>query len=249
MRLASTRSSLALLAGLSTAGPSFASGTWPTTLVGLDLDPDRPGFEAYYDTVMDTTWLTDVGAVRSSPLAWVDPATGQPAPLAWFNHSNEWLRSLSVGGVKGWRLPAPSEVLWMYETVLGNSGAITERGPFLNLGTYSTDSWLGNYLWTSEVSGGVITTFGVDGYGLNIALNNNPMMAWAVHDGRVTPVDTVGGKVRWADPEVAVTCANLTTGQIVSFVTKKKYDCEAQGLRVRAGDRVTVKTTGVVKPR
>ena len=32
-------------------------GTWETTLEGRDLDGNPATFEAYYDTVLDITWL------------------------------------------------------------------------------------------------------------------------------------------------------------------------------------------------
>lgn len=36
-----------------------AAGTWQTTLQGRDLDGNATTFEAYYDTVLDITWLAD----------------------------------------------------------------------------------------------------------------------------------------------------------------------------------------------
>lgn len=43
--------------------PVSGQGTWETTLQGRDLDGNAATFEAYYDTVLDITWLadTDIG--------------------------------------------------------------------------------------------------------------------------------------------------------------------------------------------
>ena len=38
-------------------------GTWESTLKGRNLDGNASTIEAYYDTVLDITWLADAGAV------------------------------------------------------------------------------------------------------------------------------------------------------------------------------------------
>ena len=67
-----------LTAGLLTAAraaPAGAAvvsglGTWATTLLGRDLDGDLTnGFEAYYDTVLDITWLADAHYALTSGYA------------------------------------------------------------------------------------------------------------------------------------------------------------------------------------
>ena len=41
-------------------------GTWETTLQGRDLDGNAATFEAYYDTVLDITWLADANAAGTT---------------------------------------------------------------------------------------------------------------------------------------------------------------------------------------
>ena len=47
------------LCGMAQAVPVTGQGTWETTLQGRDLDGDPTTYEAYYDTVLDITWLAD----------------------------------------------------------------------------------------------------------------------------------------------------------------------------------------------
>lgn len=71
-------------------------GTWETTLQGRDLDGDASnGFEAYYDTVLDITWLADASAGGG---------------LMDWRGAKSWVESLDVHGIKGWRLPAVKPV-------------------------------------------------------------------------------------------------------------------------------------------
>lgn len=133
-------------------------GTWETTLQGRDLDGNLSnGFEAYYDTVLDVTWLANAGIAK----------------LTW-NDAQSLVQNLNVNGVTGWRLPnvtpikdsgfdygssfngstdfgynitSPrNELAHMFYVTLGNkawrdtSGAVqaghglTNTGPFSNLG-------------------------------------------------------------------------------------------------------------------
>lgn len=61
-------------------------GTWETTLQGRDLYGNSATFEAYYDTVLDVTWLADANATGFH-MNWVD--------------SNAWAAGLDVNGVTG----------------------------------------------------------------------------------------------------------------------------------------------------
>lgn len=234
------------------AGPARASGDWPLTLEGIDLDPAKPGFEAYYDTRLGITWLTDTGAVQRSRYAWQDDrANNAKAPLTMFDSANAWLAEATFGGVGGWRLPSPAEFGSMFFQTLGHtSNVLTERGPFQNLGAYRPyNDWIGIYVWTNEVSGNIITTFGMDGTGWNIALSGNPNIAWAVHDGRVVPTTAVAGKADWASAPYQVSCSNARTGQTITMkrVKKPAFDCRDGGFSATSGDAVTVTITGTVR--
>lgn len=65
-------------------------GTWETTLQGRDLDGNAATFEAFYDTVLDITWLANANASGTAML-WHD--------------ATSWTAGLNVNGVTGWRLP------------------------------------------------------------------------------------------------------------------------------------------------
>ena len=118
-----------------------------------------------------------------------------------------------------------------------------------NLAYRPYGDWIGAYLWTNEIQGGVITTFGLDGTGWNTALNDNPMIAWAVHDGRVVPTNSVAGKAAWAVAPYQVRCSNARTGQVVTMARVKKpgFDCRDAGFGAASGDAVTVTITGTLR--
>jgi hypothetical protein len=167
--------------------PVSAAGTWRKSLEGLDLDSSQPGFEAYYDKKLNVTWLANVGAVQGSQFAWINERDDNFAtPLATFDNARAWVSGLVVGQVTGWRLPKPFEIRSVFFKTLGNQdNLLIERGPFHNFAEYRPyNDWIGIYLWSSQVHDSIITTFGMDGTGWNTALAGNPMIAWAVHDGR-----------------------------------------------------------------
>ncbi|GMQ84374.1 MAG: hypothetical protein BMS9Abin06_1165 [Gammaproteobacteria bacterium] len=71
------------------AVPVSGQGTWETTLQPRDFDGNTSTIEAYYDTTLDITWLTDANA--NGLMTW--------------DAANTWAASLDVNGVTGWRLP------------------------------------------------------------------------------------------------------------------------------------------------
>lgn len=68
--------------------PVPGQGTWETTLQSRDINGDGT-VDAYYDTVLDVTWLANANA--AGYLNWAQ--------------TQDWLQNLDVHGVKGWRLP------------------------------------------------------------------------------------------------------------------------------------------------
>ena len=84
------------------AAPVSGQGTWETTLQGRDLDGVVTTYEAYYDTVLDITWLADANYARTSGYDSVGRMTWQAA--------SDWAANLDVHGVTGWRLPTISPV-------------------------------------------------------------------------------------------------------------------------------------------
>lgn len=191
-------------------------GTWETTLQGRDLDGNvTNGFEAYYDTTLNISWLADPYA--SGQLNWAD--------------AKAWVSNLNVNGVTGWRLPSvspvpgfsgnlapnsdlympPTEFTHLYFVTLGNKiplnrwgypefrmgdyfiDWLTNAGPFWNLRTYGPG---GNYFWYNEAYDDQALSahsfqlrYGTtDGGNPFDSPNNgswNTMSAWAVHAGDV----------------------------------------------------------------
>ena len=89
----------ACLASL-TINPVYAvgvsgQGTWESTLSARDLDGNMSTIEAYYDTVLDITWLADANAAGTD--------------MNW-TAANSWAAALSLNGISGWRLPYISAV-------------------------------------------------------------------------------------------------------------------------------------------
>ena len=87
-------------------------GTWEYTLEGRSLDGDPNTFEAYYDTVLDITWLRDANFARTRLY---DP----DGRMLW-RRANTWAGGLDLDGVAGpdgWRLPTIVDV--------GNDGCTT----------------------------------------------------------------------------------------------------------------------------
>jgi PEP-CTERM motif len=81
------------------AVPISGQGTWQTTLKGRDLDGNLAnGFEAFYDTELNITWLADANYAKSTGF----DANGQ---MNW-NAAMSWVSGLNVSGVTGWRLPS-----------------------------------------------------------------------------------------------------------------------------------------------
>jgi hypothetical protein len=83
--------------GAQAGGPVSGQGTWETTLQYRDLDGNvANGPEAFYDTVLDISWLRDANVnmgnnINGNFLYWQDA-------VAWANN-------LVVNGIDGWRLP------------------------------------------------------------------------------------------------------------------------------------------------
>ncbi len=83
--------------GARAAGAVSGQGTWETTLQYRDLDGNvANGPEAFYDTVLDVSWLRDANVnmgnnINGNFLYWQDA-------VAWANN-------LIVNGIDGWRLP------------------------------------------------------------------------------------------------------------------------------------------------
>lgn len=134
-------------------------GTWEQTLLGRDIDNNpQNGYEAYYDTQLNITWLTDSNYLRTT-------GAQNDGFLEW-SIAAARVGNISIGGISGWRLPGltdtgspgcnfahkgtdcgyntdttSSELSHMYYVTLGNKapydvyGYIQERGAF-NTGVF-----------------------------------------------------------------------------------------------------------------
>src|SRR3989344_3850600 len=80
---------------LAHAASVSGQGTWETTLQGRDLDGNLSTFEAYYDTVLNITWLANANYAGTA--------------MTWAN-ANTWASGLNINGVTGWRLPTVSPI-------------------------------------------------------------------------------------------------------------------------------------------
>ena len=198
-------------------------GTWETTLQGRDLDGNAlNGFEAYYDTALNITWLADANLAKTSGYS----ARGF---FSWADAS-EWVAQLDVGGVTGWRLPtmvdtgvggcgvianggsdcgynadtSTSELAHMFYVTLGNkaqksptgatqSGSgLSNSGPFVNLRSGSFSYWVDAGVPSSS---GYAWFFGTGSGIQNMTNKRNTLLAWAVHAGDVAALSDVSSPV------------------------------------------------------
>lgn len=117
------------VAALTTIGPPQAQaaavsgqGTWETTLQGRDLDGNlENGYEAYYDTELNITWLADANYAKTS--GYTSVANGGVGRYSVYDinvkvvdggmgwgAAKSWAEKLNVGGITGWRLPTMVDV-------------------------------------------------------------------------------------------------------------------------------------------
>ena len=94
-------------------------GTWETSLQGRDLDGNAATAEAYYDTVLDITWLADANAAGTR-MNWAD--------------ANTWVAALNINGVSGWRLPTISPINGSTFNTNSTNNATTDIGYADSLG-------------------------------------------------------------------------------------------------------------------
>jgi hypothetical protein len=184
-------------------------GTWETSLQARDLDGNLATAEAYYDTVLDITWLAD--------------ANYAGALMTW-STASDWVLNLDPysSGISGWRLPtaldtdgtgcdlafngtdcgynvdtATGEMAHMFYAILGDPArydslgneqstwGLTNTGPFSNIQGYY---WSG----TEYVPGDPYTYPGANVWDFDFGTGEQGAgakslygSAWAVHPGDV----------------------------------------------------------------
>lgn len=149
---------------------SFVSGTAHATLVGRDLDGNTGTFEAYYDTVLDITWLADANYAKTSGydadgrMNW-SQATSWAESLSFYNPATQqtlanWRLPIfgPVNGVSfdythttdgstdaGFNITSPnSELAYMFHVNLGNSSYYTPTGELSGCNSSSGSYCLSN---------------------------------------------------------------------------------------------------------
>lgn len=209
MKLNQSIFGMGLLTLLSTAAPAQAAGVpgqgdWETTLQGRDLDGNLAnGFEAYYDTGLNISWLAAAQAPAGN--------------LSW-SQAKAWAAGLNLGGVVGWRLPlvnpggdgscqfassgtdcgynvntANSELAHLFYVTLGNlstvapggggqpGGGLTHTGPFSAI--FEGDYWSGKPYGPDPIQQ---AWFFNTGAGLQMNTSKTfTLAAWAVRNGDV----------------------------------------------------------------
>lgn len=95
-------------------------GTWESTLQPRDLDGDTSTIEAFFDTVLNITWLADANFAQTSGF----DSDGQ---MTWTNAS-AWANSLTVNGVAGWRLPTTTPIDGVVFNTIFSNNATTDSG-------------------------------------------------------------------------------------------------------------------------
>jgi hypothetical protein len=181
--------------GSAHAAAVSGQGTWETTLQGRDLDGNTSnGFEAYYDTALNISWLADANYAQTSGFDSVG-AMGWSAATAW-------VAGLNVSGITGWRLPAlvdtgsagcdygfkgsdcgynvdtsTSEFAHLFHETLGNGSyydtlgnpslgefGLVNTGPFSNNQTF--DYWIGTpYAADAATAWYFLPAYGAQYYG------------------------------------------------------------------------------------
>jgi hypothetical protein len=126
---------VALATGVSSAqaAPVSGQGTWEQTLQGRDLDGNVDnGFEAYYDTTQDLTWLADANWAVTSGASSTGLMIGQSlygtfpgSPL----EAAGFAAAANLHGVDDWTLPGLSLGDQIYEVVCQPGHATCDRIP------------------------------------------------------------------------------------------------------------------------
>lgn len=219
-----------LSAGLFTSMPAQAipvagQGTWETTLLARDLNTDGV-VDAYYDTVLDISWLADANHAGTNGVNLDRRGAGILYTDTW----NSYLAGLDIHGSTGWRLttggqedhsscglfggyvsagigcsfqttPGDSELAHLYYVTLGNSaGALTNTGNFLNIVAGGAIRMGSNYdgQYKNPAHGALPMSFNFGRGHKNIYREDDGYLGWAVRDGDVGLATPVPEPGAWA---------------------------------------------------
>ena len=96
--------SVLLFAATAQAASVLGQGTWETNLLPRDLTGDGVA-DAYYDTVLDITWLADASLAASNTFG---TAGINPGGYMTWDIANTWIANMNAAnylGFNDWRLP------------------------------------------------------------------------------------------------------------------------------------------------
>ena len=120
-RLLSAACTCVLVVATSTSHADAISGqgTWETTLLPRDLDGNTSTIEAYYDTVLNITWLANDNLAQTNKFG--VSGINVNGAMTW-DKAIEWIAAMNASGGTGyfgynnWRLPKriPSMVHTIY---------------------------------------------------------------------------------------------------------------------------------------
>lgn len=196
---------LAACAGAASAIPVSGQGTWETTLQSRDINHDGVA-DAYYDTTLNITWLADSNVAATQGFR---GEGGYPYRFGVTNDSN-FIASLDVYGVTGWRLPkvfdtsystgcssigpgrtctfqadpSRSEFGSLFFNTLGNTvGSWSNTGNFLNVENGAAYYFGGNY--TGPLDGSYSSVMSFNNGRQTISVESYSLYGWAVRDGDI----------------------------------------------------------------
>lgn len=113
------------------AVPIIGQGTWETTLQARDLDGDPATIDAYYDTLLNITWLANANLAFSNTFGVA--GIGGDGRMNW-NKTNEWIAAMNTDGGTGylgfsnWRQPTLSPINGVSFNFDFSNNATTDRG-------------------------------------------------------------------------------------------------------------------------
>ncbi len=118
-----SRDAISSIAGLLLILISFSSSA---ALVGRDIDGDSSTYEAFYDDILDITWLADANLASSNNFG--VGGIGANGAMNW-NEAMNWvagMNSQNYLGFDAWRLPSiigsnGSEILFLFSEYFGRT--------------------------------------------------------------------------------------------------------------------------------
>lgn len=199
---------LTLSSTASHAVPVSAQGTWETTLFARDLDGNPGTIEAYWDSVLDITWLANANYANttmnwSTATSWAAglDLDGVPGPDGWrlpntvdVGNDGGTYTNIYQGVDYGYNITTQSEMSHMYYVTLGNTAAYDTSGVANGCGSTAPDYCLSNTGPFSNIQPAFYYSATVFAPDNNLAWNfdfasgyqdadNKNRYAWAVHQG------------------------------------------------------------------